>query len=145
MRKSCTILRNDSGMVSEERKKQMQEKKKSNIRKGFNNINNNPFSFARTYARKESLVEILKARFYEPSIVGDLEAAVDYAMEKTGCPESYRELWMDLCLVLGINTFTDLADMVVSRTNQEDVRSPAALFYSKARLLANAKMKGLQK
>lgn len=121
----------------------MQEKKKSNIRKGFNNINN-PFSFARTYARKESLVEILKARFYEPSIVGDLEAAVDYAMEKTDCPESYRELWMDLCLVLGINTFTDLADMVVSRTNQEDVRSPAALFCSRARLLANTKLKRLQ-
>ncbi len=122
----------------------MKEQKKSNRRKGFNNINN-PFSYARgAYARKESLIEILKARFYEPSIVGDLEAAVDYAMEKTDCPESYRELWMDLCLVLGINTFSDLADMVVSRTNQEDVRSPAALFCSRARLLANTKLKGLQ-
>lgn len=106
--------------------------KKNIIRKGNNNIINNPFSYARSaYARKASLVEVLKARFYEPSIVADLEAAVDYAMEKTGCSESYRELWSDLCLAVGLNSFTDLVDMAVARHNQGEIHSPAALFYTK--------------
>lgn len=122
------------------------EKKKSIIRKGIDNINNKPFSYARSaYARKASLVEVLKARFYEPSIVADLEAAVEYAMEKTGCSENYRELWSDLCLAIGLNSFTDLADMITSRSNQEDVHSPAALFYAKAKALADARLKPLMK
>lgn len=124
----------------------MQEKQKSNISKGID-YKNKPFTIVRSAyanARRVSLVETLKERFYEPSMLADIDAAVDYAMEKTGCSESYRELWQDLCLVLGINTFTDLADMAVSRARQENVHSPAALFYSKARFLASAKLKGIQ-
>lgn len=119
----------------------MNSKKVKNISNISKGAINSLFTYVRhARAPKESLVKILREHFYEPSMFRDLEAAVNYAMDKTACEQCYRAVWEDLCLVIGCNTYCDLADNIASRAKNESVRSSAALFYHRALLLAEAKL-----
>lgn len=90
------------------------------------------------------LAVILSERFYRPSLIADIDAAVDYALSETGGDVKYRQVWRRLCLVIGINSFNELLFSALSRHRQGEINSSAAIFYLEAKLLANQTMKEMR-
>lgn len=81
------------------------------------------------------LSERVRAReaFYGPTIMRDTDAAVDFALSETGNSQRYRRIWCFYCLRIGINTFLDQLDAVMSCYRQGEIRNPASAFHARLR------------
>lgn len=71
--------------------------------------------------------------FYAPVIAYDVDAAVDYGMSATHGDPKYRRAWCFYCLRLGINTFLDQLDAVLSCARQGEIHEPARAFHARLR------------
>ena len=71
--------------------------------------------------------------FYDPAIEDDADAATDFALKKTGGSAKYRGVWRFYCLQIGINTFLDQLDRVLSCHRQGELRFPARAFHARIR------------
>lgn len=71
--------------------------------------------------------------FYGPAIADDVDAAVDYAMAETHGDPKFRRILCFYCLRLGINTFLDQLDEVLSCARQGEIRQPAQAFHARLR------------
>ena len=110
-------------------------------------LSTSPLAYARAGAfRKEkgkssSIGKSLRTRararedFYAPSIQSETDAAVDYALKVTANNQAYRRAWCFYCLRLGINTFLDQLDIVMSSFRQGEIRFPAQAFHARLRRL----------
>ena len=76
--------------------------------------------------------------FYGPAILNDADAAVDEAFRLTGGDVRYRRAWCFYCLRLGINTFLDQLDCVMSCYKKGEIREPAKAFHARLRLMKTA-------
>lgn len=75
--------------------------------------------------------------FYDPAITDQVDAAVDEAMAQTGGSRRFRRAWCFYCLHLGINTFLDQLDCVMSCMRQGEIRYPARAFHARLRRIKN--------
>ena len=75
----------------------------------------------------------VRARFFDPAIADEVDAAVDEAMAQTGGSARFRRIWCFYCLRLGINTFLDQLDSVMSCARQGEIRYPAQAFHARLR------------
>ena len=89
---------------------------------GVSKTNGSPRSRARAYEA-----------FYDPAIEDDADVATDYALEKTGGSAKYRGVWRHYCINIGINTFLDQLDRVLSSYRQSEIRCPAKAFHARIR------------
>lgn len=79
----------------------------------------------------------VRESFYDPAITLDVDAAVDYALATTHNSTSYRSVLCFYCLRLGLNTFLDQLDLVLSLARQGEIRDPARAFHARLRRLKN--------
>lgn len=77
----------------------------------------------------------VRERFYDPAIANDLDAAVDYAMAETGGDARYRACWCFYCLHLGINTFVEQVDRVMSYYRAGEIAEPPKAFHKRLKRL----------
>ena len=54
--------------------------------------------------------------------------AADYALEHFGDPRRDRGIWVWYCQRIGLSTFLDLADEIISSWNQREIRWPVRAF-----------------
>ena len=54
--------------------------------------------------------------------------AADYVLEHFGDPKRDRGIWVWYCERIGLSTFLDLADEILSSWNQREIRWPARAF-----------------
>ena len=54
--------------------------------------------------------------------------AADYALEHFGDPRRDRGIWVWYCQRIGLDTFLDLADEIISSWNQREIRWPVRAF-----------------
>ena len=54
--------------------------------------------------------------------------AADYVLEHFGDPRRDRGIWVWYCQRIGLGTFLDLADEIISSWNQREIRWPARAF-----------------
>ena len=71
--------------------------------------------------------------FYDPAIEDDADAATDFALKKTGGSAKYRGVWRFYCLQIGINTFLEQLNRVLSCYRQGELRFPARAFHARIR------------
>ena len=71
--------------------------------------------------------------FYDPAIEDDADVATDYALKKTGGSAKYRGVWRFYCLQIGINTFLEQLNRVLSCHRQGELRFPARAFHARIR------------
>ena len=89
---------------------------------GVGKSKGSPRSRARTYEA-----------FYDPAIEDDADAATDFALKKTGGSVKYRGVWRFYCLEIGINTFLEQLNLVLSCYRQGELRFPARAFHARIR------------
>ena len=89
---------------------------------GVGKTNGSPRSRARAYEA-----------FYDPAIEDDADVATDYALKKTGGSAKYRGVWRFYCLQIGINTFLEQLNRVLSCYRQGELRFPARAFHARIR------------
>ena len=75
----------------------------------------------------------VRESFYDPAIESDVDAVVEEAMRQTGGDKSYWRAWCFYCLQLGINTFVDQLDSVMSCYRQGEIREPPKAFHARLR------------
>ena len=71
--------------------------------------------------------------FYDPAIEDDADVATDYALKQTGGSAKYRGVWRFYCLQIGINTFLEQLNRVLSCYRQGELRFPARAFHARIR------------
>ena len=71
--------------------------------------------------------------FYDPAIEDDADAATDFALKQTGGSTKYRGVWRFYCLQIGLNTFLQQLDEVLSSYRQREIRFPARAFHARIR------------
>ena len=54
--------------------------------------------------------------------------AADYVLEHFGDPRRDRGIWVWYCQRIGLDTFLDLADEIISSWNQREIRWPVRAF-----------------
>ena len=87
----------------------------------------------RACATQARVREGYPAAFYGPAIADEVDSAVNYALESTGNSRDYRRAWCFYCLRLGVNTFLDQLDEVLSCARQGEIRQPAQAFHARLR------------
>ena len=111
------------------------KKKKSpfkNTLKKKNDGDGNIYYFSIPSPRARARARV-RARFFDPAIADEVDAAVDEAMAQTGGSARFRRIWCFYCLRLGINTFLDQLDSVMSCARQGEIRYPAQAFHARLR------------
>ena len=71
--------------------------------------------------------------FYDPAVEDDADVATDDALKKTGGSAKYRGVWRFYCLEIGINTFLEQLNRVLSCHRQGELRFPARAFHARIR------------
>ena len=71
--------------------------------------------------------------FYDPAIDDEADDAVDYAMAETHGDPKFRSVWRFYCLQLGVNTFLDQLDVVLSCARLGEIWQPAKAFHARLR------------
>ena len=100
------------------------------VLKGEGLSNNNTGEPFRTRVR-------VREGFYGPAIARDTDTAVDYALQATRNDPRYRSAWCFYCLHLGVNTFLDQLDAVLSCHAQGEILDPARAFHARLRQMAD--------
>ena len=75
----------------------------------------------------------VRESFYDPTIESEVDTVVDFAMTETGWSRRYRSCWCFYCLQLGINTFVDQLDSVMSCYRQGEIQEPPKAFHARLR------------
>ena len=84
----------------------------------------NEFLRSRAHAREA---------FYGPAICSDADSATDFALRQTGGSVKFRGIWRYYCLKIGINTFLDQLDIVISCYRHGEIDLPAQAFHARIR------------
>jgi len=77
-------------------------------------------------------------RFYDPIIENEIDLAVDHALTETGGSRQFRSVWRFYCREIGINTFLDQLDVVLSCHRQGEIKFPARAFHARIREMKTA-------